>query len=148
VFPDALFIHVTRDIYDTVASVMKGRAKHGITDDEWWGVPPPHYIDHAFNSVLERVVHQVWDVRRYAAECLDVIDAHRRLTLAYEDFCAQPSSVIDWIRSTYKSAGVVLERQAGGAGQPNIRRPARAPERAQLEAEVAGIVASLERERT
>lgn len=146
-FPDAFFVHVTRDMTDTVASIMKGRARHGIPDDEWWGASPPHYANATFPSVLERVVCQVWDVRRYVEECLEAVDDHRQLVLPYETFCDDPSQVLEWIEASYRRHGVDLERRVPADSPVDIRRPATVPERSTLADDIAVIVDRLEASR-
>lgn len=143
-FPDALFIHVTRDVTDTVSSILRSREKHSTPDDEWWGAPPPHYLSAPFGSVLERVVCQVWDLRREVEASLEKVDDGRRLTHSYETFCEHPSRVLDWVVSAYRERGITLEERGSAAAPAGIRRTPRPPRDHALAHDVAGIIERLE----
>lgn len=146
VFPDARFVHVRRDVCDTVRSVLKSRAAHGVPDDEWWGVAPPHFYDRRFESELERVVYQTVDVERFVAGSLEGLDDDHARTVPYESFCDAPETLIDWVRRIYAGAGVELGARA--ATPPASFRRSSAPDagRAELDARIREIAARVETE--
>jgi len=144
VFPTALFVDVTRDIYDTVFSIMQGRRRNSIAHDQWWGAAPPQFQNHRFGSELERVVHQVWGVSRCIDGALQRIPSARWITVPYETFCEDPGRLLGWIGHRYASAGVSLRRRSGSAPVRFERRRHEFEERSTLEQEIDEIVKNLE----
>ncbi len=116
-FPDALFVHVERDLFDTVISNLEARDKHAVPLNKWWSVAPPRYFDHTFSSELEQVVAQVWDVNNFIEESLGKIAPQRWTRIAYRDFCRQPDDVLDWVAETYKGLGYSLANRPGFEGR-------------------------------
>lgn len=110
-FPEARFIHVSRDMGDTVASVLKSREAHDVPAGEWWGVAPPQFQDRTFETDVERVVYQTWGVERSITESLGRVPGDHRVALRYEDFCARPDALLEWVLSTYADARVTLQRR-------------------------------------
>lgn len=146
VFPQAMFIHVTRDLAATVDSVLRGRREHGIAADEWWAAPPPRFADRQFQGEMERVVTQVWGLRERIGRDLADLPAARWLVLEYESFCDEPGRLERWTRSAYADRGVVLE-ETGAELPPSFptRRGQRAGE-AEFRQRVTEIVRELEAE--
>lgn len=145
-FPDARFVHVRRDLCDTVQSVLKSRTAHGVPANEWWGIAPPRFFDRAFTSELERVVYQTYDVEKSISENLADLAPESCFTTSYEDFCDDPAPLVGWLASTYADAGVKL--RARGLGRSGSFRGSSlaGEERARLEAQVDKIVERLEEE--
>lgn len=114
-FPDARFIHISRDLGDTVASVLKSREANKVPATEWWGAAPPQFHDRTFETDLERAVHQTWGVERSITESLERVPDDHRIALCYEDFCARPAALIEWAESTYADAGVTLQQRSASA---------------------------------
>ncbi len=111
VFPDAFFVHVHRDLGDTVRSVLKSRKANNVDPAEWWGVAPPRFFDKVFSSELERVTTQTWDVERFIANAIADLPASRRLEVVHEEFRVRPEHTVEWTVSAYREAGVTLERR-------------------------------------
>lgn len=109
-FPDALFIHVRRDVADTVASLIEARAAHGVPLNQWWGVPPPQFLRCTFGCEIEQAVAQVLGVRECVAQSFARIEERRRHVIAYEDFCREASPLETWVSSIYARDGVALGR--------------------------------------
>lgn len=143
-FPDARFIHVSRDMGDTVTSVLKSRVAHDVPATEWWGVAPPQFHDQTFETELERVVYQTWGVEQSITQALRGVPDNQKFTIRYEDFCHRPAALIEWALSTYAAAGVTLQHRTGSAP---LAFPASAGEETDHEsrsAEIERIVNKLE----
>lgn len=113
-FPDALLMHVRRDLAATVDSILRGRRANRIPRDEWWGAPPPQFLDSTFDDELERVVAQVWGVRQRIRSDLEEIPEGQRTTVSYEGFCADPAGTTAWVREAYERHGVSLVEKNRG----------------------------------
>lgn len=107
-FPRAYFIHVERDVVETVESLVEARRAKGVPPDEWWGAPPPPHFGHRLEGELERAVAQVWGVRSIIEQSLALVDPSRWCAVSYEAFCATPDHIVDWIRTRYGSHDVAI----------------------------------------
>ena len=144
VFNDALYIHVTRNLTDTVPSILASRKKHGVQPNEWWGVAPPQFLDRVFVSDLERTTYQVWGIMRWASEALSKISADRQLSIPYESFCMNPSDVICWLENQYRQRGITLERTSGNPPTSFSQSRRDFDGRHEQEREIERIVAEIE----
>lgn len=107
-FPDALFIHVRRNIGDTVVSLVEARERYGVAVNEWWSAAPPQFQSMRFSSQLEQAVYGTWGVDQHAQHCLKRLEAKRWREVWYEDFCRNPSALGEWVLETYANRGVTL----------------------------------------
>lgn len=147
IFPTALFVHVTRDVHDTVFSILESRRRNAVGEDEWWGASPPQFYDRRFDSELERVVHQVWGIERTIAASLERVPAQRRVTVPYDAFCERPAQLVEWVDGCYASAGVRLRRRPGSPPERFERKRHAFNGRAEREREIDAIVERLEASR-
>ncbi len=118
-FPNAIFLHVTRDMASTVLSVLDAREKNHVKENEWWGAPPPEYDDRSFEDPLERVVYQTWGLNTIIEEALEAVPGSQWHRLEYESFCDDPDGIVEWLTRTYQGCGVHLRRR--GTSTPSLR---------------------------
>lgn len=145
-FPDARFVHVRRDVCDTVRSVLKSRAAHRVGENEWWGIAPPRFYKRRFASELERVVYQTVDVERFITESLEGVGDDRSRVVPYEWFCSAPGALVDWVTGSYAASGTTLRRHDSTPPPTFQRSGVPDTERAELEARVREIAARVEME--
>jgi hypothetical protein len=100
-FPNAFFIHVTRNVVDASLSLLEARKRHGVPLGDWWSCPAPQYMDRRFASEIEQVVHTIVGIRQYVRQQLGLLDKHRWIEIAYEDFCMAPAELASWVESHY-----------------------------------------------
>jgi hypothetical protein len=142
IFPDAVFLVITRRGWDTIMSVQHWSADHTSGDADWWGVgsrkwrilweqavladaenrPLADTVDgstsnQAVRAAVEWVVtmRQVLRVRDEVTEGLDII--------AYEDLAADPVGVTEAIldRCGLEPEGKVLDFAAKAVHEPRPR---------------------------
>lgn len=92
-FPDAFFLHVNRNIYDNVASLVKGLEKNSIPIDKMWGTGPHKLLQgHTFIDNVEKSVFQYFFIQYYVdglrAEGLNIAQVN------YEDVVASQGEVL------------------------------------------------------
>lgn len=110
VLPDALFIHVERDLGANVDSLLRARQEHEIAADRWWGTAPPQFWASRFDSELERVVAQTVGLQKCIREALAGLPPDQSYSVQYEEFCRAPGIIERWVHTAYESRGVRLSR--------------------------------------
>jgi hypothetical protein len=138
-FPDARFVMVRRDLPEAVRSLGEARQRHGVALGRWWSAAPPQFLGRTFDTELEQVVATVWGLERYVEQHFAELDAARHTTISYEEFCADPGAVVDWVEGGQEG----LRRRAGTPSDSFRASRVADEERAQLEARIAPIVARL-----
>lgn len=139
-FPNAFFVHVTRSRPETVASLLEARALHGVRLGEWWSAAPPQFLTHTFASELEQAAVTVAGIEAYVRERLARCAPKRRLEIRYEDFCARPQQLTNWIRERYAEANVELRPRVGASPATRFKAsclPAERRERLEREIDAA-----------
>lgn len=112
-FPDALFIHVERDLYANVRSLLEARRANEVAANEWWSTVPPNLWREPFSRELERCVATVWDTNRDLREQLGQLEETRSIHLPYERTMQRPVQLLDQLGAWYRSRGVDLRRRPG-----------------------------------
>jgi Sulfotransferase family len=99
IFPDAIFLHVTRDWRAVVNSTLNRKAKRTDRGGGWFGVRIPGWRD------MGDVPHEEAAARQFRAVTQTLEDAapaygSRFLLLSYEEFCADPIGVLKGVTAT------------------------------------------------
>lgn len=103
VFPNASFIHVTRDYLDTAQSILVAR---NTKFPEWIGPRPRECLIAEGDSLVQQVCKQVhYTEANIARERAEVGD-ERFLTVAYTDVCGNPQATLERIVEFLRSRGV------------------------------------------
>jgi hypothetical protein len=101
-FPDALFIHLTRDAPQNIASMLEGREKKLAVRDwpakqnvEWHFLMPPGFVDHAHDSPVAQFAWQ-WQVgNQTAIDDLEAVTRSRWCRIKYEDLISDAPRMLD-----------------------------------------------------
>lgn len=112
-FPNALFVHVTRALPEAVASLLEARKRHRVQLNSWWSAAPPQFLERRFSDETEQAIATVWGVDRYIERELGRLARERWTRVEYESFCERPDEVVDWMRSSYAERGVALRARPG-----------------------------------
>jgi LPS sulfotransferase NodH len=92
--PASLFVHITRDLRATAASVLHSRNQRYGAYDTWWSLKPSTYpFFPAPCDAADEVVRQVVDCRREMTAELARPGVHA-LSVEYGDFCRDPLAVL------------------------------------------------------
>lgn len=89
IFPDAVFVHVTRDWRSTVASMVTRKERREARDGGWFGIYTDDWRE------LQKLPHDIAATRQLLAGTHALEEAAARLgsrfvNVAYEDLCADP----------------------------------------------------------
>lgn len=127
-FPDALFIHLTRDVPQNIASMLEGRDKRlavrgwpATHDYEWHFLMPPGWLGRVDDAPPQQFAWQ-WQVgNQTAIDDLDAIPRSRWARIKYEDLIADAPRMLDDLlafsylppsRAVDKAAGALAPSQA------------------------------------
>lgn len=132
-FPGALFVGITRDWREAALSLADAYREFGTEPGAWWSAGPPDYDPAGFESPLEKAVFQILGVEAILRRDLTRLAAERCLLVRYEDFCADPDTVVEWAREAYARVGVRVRP----AGQPPTLRAQRSSRRLAEESALA-----------
>jgi hypothetical protein len=108
-FPDCLFVAVRRGLPEAVHSLLEARERHGIALGQWWSAAPPEHLGRRFDSELRQAVVTIVGLERHAERELARCAPDRSTIVGYEEFCARPESLLEWLRGAYARRGIELE---------------------------------------
>lgn len=111
--PESLFIVIHRDEVDNGHSLLEGRDRVFGNYETWWSMEPPELEVLKRLPVHEQVIEQI----RHTYITIDSdmklakIDRKRRMDFTYEDFCDNPASLVESVRSFLKQNGYQVKRR-------------------------------------
>jgi hypothetical protein len=111
-FPQSLFVHVSRELVDNVRSLLQARREHGTTLNTWWGTCPPRFWRRPFLEETEQVVFQICDIELDIGTELQRLPPERWIKMPYESFCQQPGKILAWVDDAYDRNSIALRRNS------------------------------------
>tara|TARA_R110002124_G_scaffold75612_5_gene202920 strand:+ start:6094 stop:7050 length:957 start_codon:yes stop_codon:yes gene_type:complete len=110
VFPNAVFIHVERDVRDNALSILEGRMAALGRYDTWWSVPPPGWQDLGKLSPAHQAVSQVRAINAcIASDAARLGVSDRVFNATYAAICHNPKAFIAQIKEFATANQVPLE---------------------------------------
>jgi hypothetical protein len=107
--PVSLFVHITRDPFETAASILESRKERYGSYDAWWSLKPSTYpFDVGPGDPAAGVVRQVLDCRAEMQQEL-AQPGVQGLTVAYEDLCADAGGVLKAICRRLEAMGCPVQ---------------------------------------
>ncbi len=100
IWPDAVFIHVRRDIADNVRSIVRAERKEGgpaHDQDHWWSVRPSTTPDYIGKDDVSRATAQVMGTTQDIQRDIETVGPDRMVTIDYTGMCSDPAGTIDKI---------------------------------------------------
>lgn len=114
IWPDALYIHVRRDVTDNARSIVRAERKDGgpVPDAEnWWSVRPSIAENYVGSSDVVRAVAQVIGVDADIKRDMQVIGTEYMWVIDYSDMCDDPRRVLEGVAKFLEGRGVNLQRK-------------------------------------
>ena len=102
--PEARFIRVVRDEFETAVSIYRGRCERK-DPGAWWSVIPPNVEELIHEPLCRQVAEQVEEVNTTLQEDLRRHAPGRFLNVSYEQLCDSPRRVIEGLDEWLKAAG-------------------------------------------
>jgi hypothetical protein len=107
IFPDALFIQIKRNPFDSAVSILLRRRKFNLN---WWSVMPEEYKDFKNDGEIDQVCQQVYFIEKNIERDIKPFSAAQRYALSYEDLCQGTTSELEKIEEFLTKAGLPLKR--------------------------------------
>ncbi len=104
-FPEALFIHISRDPLDAALSLLVVRRKN---NKEWWSVLPKEYAQLESLPELEQVCKQVYFTEKNILNDVSELPAKHVFSLAYSTVCSQPQQTLHDLKDFVGKTGTNL----------------------------------------
>ncbi|MBD3418920.1 MAG: sulfotransferase family protein [Chitinivibrionales bacterium] len=104
----ALFLNMHRKPFYNIQSLLECREKFFGDRKKWYSIKTPQYEELSKLDPIAQVVGQVYFKNKEVESGLNSIPDTHSLTIAYEDFCENPSLVYKQIQVAYSSFGVEL----------------------------------------
>ncbi len=115
VFPNSVFIFSKRDIDKNVQSLLRARERQYGTRDHWYSFYIPEYEELCkISDPEEQVYRQICSINKTIENGLVHIPSERKIYITYEDFCKDPSSYYQMIRSSLQYLGYDINPNYSG----------------------------------
>jgi hypothetical protein len=113
IFPQALFVRISRAIEPTVLSILRGREELCRRGSGWFSVKPPGYAEiMKARAPVEQAAWQIETIERAIDIDSEVVGRHRFIAVRYEELTTGPRQALDRIAAFYGQAtGRRLEKR-------------------------------------
>lgn len=113
-FPQAVFVRLTRDPVDVGCSIANGRLRHGGSLDHWWSIYTDDYETLKHEPWWRQIARQVTYFQGVLDRGMAAVPSHRAVEVGYGEFCAAPGDVLAEVAEAHRRAtGRVLEVRPG-----------------------------------
>jgi hypothetical protein len=113
IFPQAVFVRISRAAGPTVRSILRGRDELCRRGSGWFSVKPPGYRDVMNDRApAEQAGWQIASIEHFIDADRDAIGARRFFHVQYEELTCRPREVLDEVAAFYeRTTGVALEKR-------------------------------------
>lgn len=113
IFPDALFVRISRAVEPTVTSILRGRQELCQHGSGWFSVKPQGYQEiMQERGPEEQAAWQVGAIERAIDAASDAVGAQRFFGAHYEELTSRPREVLNAIAAFYeRNTGLLLEQR-------------------------------------
>ena len=113
IFPQALFVRISRATEPTVRSILRGRDELCRRGSGWFSVKPPGYREIMNDRApSEQAGWQISSIEHAIDEDRAAVGAQRFFHVRYEELTRRPRQVLDEVAAFYEeAAGVALEKR-------------------------------------
>lgn len=101
-----LFVHIKRHPIYNAQSLIKARLDYYGDTNAWYSFKPPEYPHLASLEPFEQVAGQVYCTNNAVEEGLAAVPDSKKISVQYENFCADPANVFAVITSKLQQQGV------------------------------------------
>ena len=121
VLPEALFVHINRDLADVACSILKGRIAYYENEDTWLGSYPDEWERVSKLSGREQIAWQVVSLNRMYKDGLNKLDKSRRYEISLANLCGEADFVVESIARKISDMGYTPPLKLGAVTSGDIR---------------------------
>ena len=104
-----IFINLERDVIDNAQSLLQARQSFFGDKTKWYSFKPLEYESLKNKTPEEQVIGQVMYTQNAIKQGLKEIPLSNQITINYNEFCLNPSSIIGALNLKFKSLGLELD---------------------------------------
>jgi len=104
-FEKAIFIYTKRDPLTNIESALKARERQLGSIDKWYSFLIPEYHELIKLNPYEQVAGQIYYINQAVESGLAKVAEHKKITVQYEDFCANPKAVFEELKEKLAANG-------------------------------------------
>lgn len=106
ILPKVIFLHLKRDPYTNVASILDARKRQLGSERMWWSFKIPELTElEQINDPISQVAGQVYYINKTVEKSLHQVSDERKLEVYYEDFCSSPGKYYSLIQEKLSQQG-------------------------------------------
>jgi LPS sulfotransferase NodH len=94
-----VFVYIERDPLDVAVSILDARRKYFSDPSTWWSYIPVEYPLLEQRDYWEQIAGQVHYLTRFFDRALDEVGERNVVSVAYEQLCCDPASVLETVRA-------------------------------------------------
>jgi hypothetical protein len=113
-FEKVIFIQTKRDPAANMASILDARLRQYGDTKQWYSFKGPEYAELAALEPEWQVAGQVYHINQAVDKAMAALPAHKKLVVSYEDFCRDPASYYQQLRTKLKYYDVELAASYSG----------------------------------
>ncbi len=101
-FPNAIIVVIQRNIYENINSIIKGKKKNQIPDDQFWGTGPDNaLIPDIPKDPVANSVYQYLFINKFITSSIKKISHKKVLTINFSEFKKNPSAFLEKFAGCY-----------------------------------------------
>ncbi|MDA3866836.1 MAG: sulfotransferase [Salinivirgaceae bacterium] len=120
VFPDALFLHIERDIKENAASIVQMRKKKVGSVDKWLGVMPKEINNLVQLDGYEQIIAQLHFLKRNIIEDVNALDCNY-LHVRYEELCNEPNKILKQLATFFEANRLTVKPKKSNFSTFSVR---------------------------
>lgn len=127
-FPNALVIHISRDMFANAQSILAARMATNGNYDEWWSLPPSEKAELENLKPEQQVVGQIAAINEQISNDVERLGLKSRvLSIAYEEMCSDPNGFVVKVKEFAAKGGVTLSKKEEVPSKFQIRTESNLP---------------------
>lgn len=111
VFPQALFIHIERNMNENAASILQMRKKKTGNVDKWLGVMPKNIDDLLQLGGHEQIIAQLHFLKKNIVEDINALNCNY-FHIQYESLCNEPNKVLNQLTAFFEANKLMLKTKS------------------------------------
>ncbi len=105
IFPRAVFLHIHRQPFYNMQSLLESRRKHHGAVEQWYSVKPPEFAALSKLDPMRQVAGQCFHTNRHITAALASLPGQNAHILAYESLCADPAAAFRAVMEKVRANG-------------------------------------------